>query len=162
MLSILIYVAAIFPDGTWGETRFSTVTAALVEDHFVHDLGCHWRGSLTRKMCILRETGGSLELDLDQSGNKIEAVELIALVLDSKGRQAREVKSRNISLRIVAYFFPDWKERVKWMDIALSGARHEGSYSTITVERQRIVARWLQPADLDDTFVDITIEIVQS
>jgi len=154
-IAAILYIFA--PWEVVAGVSISRLAPSQIELHFAHVLGCHWRGTRIKRVCTLQQTGGSLEINLDQRGRNLLTVELIALVIARSGTQIDEARSRNVTTRVVDYFVPNWREGPRWVAIALDKSRYESGLSATTVGDLRIEVQPLQPADLEDTFAEITI-----
>jgi hypothetical protein len=126
--------------------------------HFERTNGCHWQGTRTHRVCKLACVDGSIRLDLDKRGIRIARVEIISdiscsdkLFFPYNGACERVPRS------IFSYFMPDWRRRSRWLAKAITLARENGESSQFLFRGILVKLDYLQPADLDDKFIDVII-----
>lgn len=81
-----------------------------------------------------------------------------ALVAVYPRRQsAREIRSRNAVINVVKYLLPGWSQAREWLTGALDAARRVHGRRVVKLDAVTILAQWLQPADLDNTFATVVV-----
>jgi hypothetical protein len=116
-------------------------------------LRCTWNmGS-----CTPGRFGGTLNLQADAAGTRVETVELNPLVLAHPRNSRIENLNRDVTLKVVAYFLPQWKERRAWIEHALWHASGFHNRDETEADGVKILAENLTPMRLEDTFVLVVL-----
>jgi len=117
-----------------------------------------WGGDDKISGCIVDKTGGAIDLYRDATDGTVETVHLNALVeAHPRHRPGDEKRSREAASRIVRAILSEWLGGAACLRLAIAYAATPHTKNVTTVGRVSILVQWLQPIDLEDTYVEIVL-----
>jgi hypothetical protein len=143
-----------------GEAPGAAVNANILPDYLTSigkEYGCEWvRGEVGKFVCSIAQVHGQIEFSLVSitSGCSVEMTSLILKRI--KGSASIEV-GEQLAQRLIQYTAPTWGAGANKIHEYIENIRAGGDGITFDVSKTTISIHRLQPADVEDLFMDLTI-----